>query len=361
MAAGPRCDAAPAVGGAVTPVRVNLALQGGGAHGAFTWGVLDRLLEEAWLEIAAISGTSAGALNGAALKAGMVAGGRKAAQAELDRLWAAVGEVGDMRLSQWMQPVLPYAAALTDFWEVAFSTSPQGIASQLFSPYALGPGWQNPLAPVVAGFDFSQVCAEAGPRLFINATNLRSGKIGVFEGQKITPEAILASGCLPTAFQAVEAPDPVTGKMEAWWDGGYSGNPALFPLYDKGLPDDLIIVAINPLYREAVPKTPLEIQNRINEISFNAPLLRDLRAIAFVKRLLASGALEPGSMKDVALHLIADDVLMNSLTASSKLLPTPSLLARLKAAGQVAADQFLTAHRNSLGKRGTVDPTSLLD
>ena len=345
----------------MTPVRVNLALQGGGAHGAFTWGVLDRLLEEDWLEIAAISGTSAGALNGAALKAGMVADGRAGARAALNALWASVGTVGDMRLSRWMQPVLPFAAAMTNAWETAFNTSPQGIAAQLFSPYAMGDAWQNPLAPVVATFDFSQVCAAEGPQLFISATNVRSGKIGIFSGQNITPAAILASGCLPTAFQAVEVPDPVTGKMEAWWDGGYSGNPALFPLYDKGLPDDLIIVAINPIHRDVVPKTPLEIQNRINEISFNAPLLRDLRAISFVKRLLATGVLEPGSMKDVALHLIADDVLMNTLTASSKLLPTPKLLARLKAAGRTAADLFLADHRQNLGKRGTVDPMALLD
>lgn len=344
-----------------TPVRVNLALQGGGAHGAFTWGVLDRLLDEPWLEVAAISGTSAGALNGAAFKAGMVADGRAGARAALNTLWAQVGTVGDMRLSAWMQPVLPFAAAVTNAWETTFSTSPQGIAAQLFSPYALGDAWQNPLAPVVAGFDFSKVCADAGPQLFICATNVRSGRAGVFSGQNITPDAILASGCLPTAFQAVEVPDPETGKMEAWWDGGYSGNPALFPLYDKGLPDDLIIVAINPIHRDHVPKTPLEIQGRINEISFNAPLLRDLRAIAFVKRLLASGVLEKGSMKDVALHLIADDVLMNELTASSKLLPTPALLSRLKAAGQVAADRFFTEHRGSLGKRGTVDPLALLD
>ncbi|WP_022704835.1 patatin-like phospholipase family protein [Pseudorhodobacter ferrugineus] len=342
-------------------VRVNLALQGGGAHGAFTWGVLDRLLDEEWLEIAAISGTSAGALNGAAFKAGMAQDGRAGARLALDQLWAQVGTLSDMRLGAWMQPVLPFAAAVTNAWETAFNTSPQGIAAQLFSPYALGDAWKNPLAPVVAAFDFSKVCADAGPRLFVCATNVRSGKAGVFTGKNITPDAILASGCLPTAFQAVVVPDPVTGEMDAWWDGGYSGNPALFPLYDKGLPDDLIIVAINPIHRDRVPKTPLEIQDRINEISFNAPLLRDLRAMAFVKRLLGSGALEPGSMKDVALHLIADDVLMNDLTASSKLLPTPALLERLKAAGQAAADQFLTNHRDALGKRGTVDPLALLD
>ena len=343
------------------PVRVNLALQGGGAHGAFTWGVLDRMLEEERVEVAAISGTSAGALNGAAFKSGMITGGREGARAALDGLWGSVGQVGDMRLSAWMQPALPFAAALTNAWETTFNTSPQGIASQLFSPYALGAAWKNPLAAVVAKFDFSLVCADAGPRLFVNATNVRNGKIGVFTGPKITAQALLASACLPTAFQAVEELDPQTGRMEAWWDGGYSGNPALFPLYERDLPDDLIIVAINPLYREDIPESPLEIQNRINEISFNGPLLRDLRAIAFVKRLLSTGAVAAGSMKNVALHLIADDPLMNDLSASSKLLPTPAILARLKDAGRVAADQFLTKHGSDLGKHGTLDPVALLD
>jgi NTE family protein len=342
-------------------VRVNLALQGGGAHGAFTWGVLDRMLEEERLEIAAISATSAGALNAAALKAGMVQGGRMGARAGLDKLWRAVGQVGDMAIAAWMNPVLPFAAAVTGYWETAFKTSPQGIASQLFSPYALGAAWTNPLEGVVAEFDFSGVCADQGPRLFVNATNVRSGKIGVFTGQKITPAAILASACIPTNFQAVEAPDPVTGRMESWWDGGYSGNPALFPLYDMDLPDDIIIVAINPLYRDVIPETPLEIQNRINELSFNGPLLRDLRAIAFVKRLLSTGVLSPGSMKDVALHMIADDPLMNDLSASSKLLPTPALLARLKAAGRAAAETFLVQNGKALGNHGTVDPMRLLD
>jgi len=345
----------------MTKRRVNLALQGGGAHGAFTWGVLDRLLQEDDLEIAAISGSSAGALNGAALKAGLAAGGAEAARQSLDQLWQHIEDLGDMRLNNWMQPMLPYAAAMTEMWEAGFSTSPQGIAAQLMSPYDYGPMWENPLTPIVKRFDFSQVCSPSGPKLFVTATNLRSGKIGVFSGHHVTPQALLASGCLPTVFQAVEAPDPVTGKAERWWDGGYSGNPALFPLYAKDLPDDLIIVAINPIYRSELPKTPAEIQNRINEISFNAPLLRDLRAIAFVKRLLAMGKIEHGQMKDVALHIISDDALMNTLSASSKMLPTHSLLSRLKEAGRAAATGFLQKHGEKLGKQGSLDPVSLLD
>ena len=326
--------------------RVNLALQGGGAHGAFTWGVLDRLLEEDDLEIAGISGTSAGALNGAALKAGLLAGGKEAARKRLDRLWAQVGEIGDFRMLPWMQAFLP---ALR-FWQATADNflpfSPQGLAAQFYSPYAWGDSWQNPLEPVVRDLDFSQVCANVAPRLFVSATNVRTGKIKVFDGEAITPEALLASACLPTAFQAVEI------EGEAYWDGGYAGNPALFPLYEPDLPEDIIVVSINPIRREALPDTPLEIQNRINEISFNASLLGELRAINFVRRLIADGRMEPGRMKAVRVHMISDDTLMNDLTATSKLSPTPHFLARMKAAGRTAAQAFLADGAKGIGSAG---------
>lgn len=330
-------------------VRISLALQGGGAHGAFTWGVLDRLLQEEGVEIAGISGTSAGALNGAALKAGLIAGGRQGARDSLDALWRQVARVGDLRLSAWMQPAFPFAAAMTEAWEAMVPFSPQGIAAQLVSPYALGDGWRNPLEPVVRRLDFSGICAEAGPAFFVSATNVRTGKIKVFEGQEITPEALMASACIPTVFQAVE----IAG--EAYWDGGYAGNPALFPLYAPDLPDDLVIVQVNPLRREEIPRTPAEIQNRINEISFNAPLQRDLRAIAFVSRLIRSGAIAPGTMKDMRVHMISDDALMQSLTAATKVLPSPMFLYRLKRAGRAAASAFLRDHGARLGQEGTLD------
>nr|WP_241427568.1 patatin-like phospholipase family protein [Fertoeibacter niger] len=336
-------------------MRINVALQGGGAHGAFTWGVLDRLLEDDGIEIAGISGTSAGALNAAALKAGLAAGGREGAKASLDALWAQVGSVGDLRLNAWLTAWMPVVTAVTDAVEQAFPVSPQGIAAQVFSPYAYGPWWQNPLEQVVRRFDFTKVCHDDGPRLFVGATNVRSGKVRVFSGREIGPEVLLASACIPTVFQAQEITDPKTGVAEAYWDGGFTGNPALFPLFAAGLPDDILVVSINPLRREEVPETPLDIQNRMNEISFNASLLQELRAIAFVKRLIREGKLERGTMKDVLIHMIADDALMTDLTASTKLRPAPLLLARLKAAGRVAADTFLADHRASIGQRSSVD------
>lgn len=334
--------------------RVSLALQGGGAHGAFTWGVLDRLLEDDDLEIAGISGTSAGALNGAALKAGLLAGGRAGARQRLDLLWAQVGEIGDFRMLPWIAAFLP---ALR-FWQTASAAflpfSPQAIAAQLYSPYVFGSRWTNPLDPVVRDLDFRQVCGAAGPRLFISATNVRTGKIKVFAGEAITPEAILASACLPTVFQTVE----IDG--EGYWDGGFSGNPALFPLYEPDLPDDILVVSINPMQTQDIPDTPLEIQNRINEISFNASLLGELRAVNFVRRLIAEGRMEAGQMKAVNIHMIADDDLMNELSADSKLSPTPLLLERLKAAGRAAAERFLQNGGSKIGQEPSADLQGLL-
>jgi NTE family protein len=334
--------------------RVNLALQGGGAHGAFTWGVLDRLLEEEDLEIAGISGTSAGALNGAALKAGLLAGGRVAAQKRLARLWDQVGEIGDFRMMPWLQPWLPAFRFWQGAAEAFLPYSPQGLAAQLYSPYSFGDSWENPLDPVVRDLDFTRVCADGGPRLFISATNVRTGKIKVFKGNEISPEALMASACVPTVFKAVE----IGG--EAYWDGGYAGNPALFPLYEPDLPDDILVVSINPARRDEVPDTPLEIQNRINEISFNASLLGELRAINFVRRLIAEGRMEKGAMKEVNLHIIADDVLMNDLSATSKLAPTPRLIDRLKSAGRAAAEGFLKKDGQKIGREQTVDLRDVL-
>lgn len=334
--------------------RVNLALQGGGAHGAFTWGVLDRLLQEEDLEIAAISGTSAGALNGAALKSGLLAGGREAARKRLDRLWQQVGAVGDFRMVPWVQPWLPALRFWQGAAEALMPVSPQGIMAQLYSPHAWGSSWQNPLEPIVRDFDFAQVCAGQGPRFFVSATNVRTGKIKVFTGTEITPEALMASACVPTVFQTVE----IAG--EAYWDGGYAGNPALFPLYEPDLPEDVLVVSINPLRRDDVPDTPLEIQNRINEISFNSSLLGELRAINFVRRLIAEGRMERGQMKEVRVHMIADDRLMNELSATTKLAPSPQLLARLKAAGQAAAERFLADGASAIGVAPSLDLPVLL-
>jgi len=303
--------------------RINLALQGGGAHGAFTWGVLETLLGDEDIEIAAISGTSAGALNAAALKSGMVADGRAGAIANLNWLWDQVGANDDATTTRWLQNFGPSA----DWFAKAMEYSPAFAAfdftTRMMSPYIYGPLLQNPLSRIVKEFDYDKVCEDAGPLINICATNVRSGKVRVFSGHEVSADVIMASACLPTLFQAIELDDPKTGQREAFWDGGYTGNPALFPLFDNALPDDILVVNINPLHRETLPTSPQAITNRINEISFNSSLLRELRAIHFVKRLLRDGSVKPGTMKNVLVHMISDDALMNTLSVATKTIPTP--------------------------------------
>ncbi|OCX63118.1 patatin [Thioclava sp. SK-1] len=347
----------------MTPKRINLALQGGGAHGAFTWGVLDRFLEEDGLEIAAVSGTSAGALNGAALKSGLAKGaghiGREAAKENLDWLWSQVSEVNDLRLSRWVSSLFPVPDTINR-WVEAFT--PAAMVEQwtrLVSPYDTGPFYTNPLERIVNRFEYNDICAQDGPAFFVSATNVRSGKIRVFAGDEVTPQAILASACLPNLFRAIEFEDPKTGKLEAFWDGGYTGNPALFPLFEPQFPRDVVIVNINPLLRDDVPHTPDQIEERINEISFNSSLLRELRAIQFVRDLISKKRLPEGSMKDVLIHMVADDKVMLELGAASKVTPGKGTLAMLKQAGRVAAQTFLDNSGGDLGHRSSVDLRTL--
>ncbi|WP_240804406.1 patatin-like phospholipase family protein [Qingshengfaniella alkalisoli] len=348
---------------ASAPKRINLALQGGGAHGAFTWGALKRILEDPALEIAGISGTSAGALNGAAVKAGLshAAGedGRQTAIDNLDWLWAQVGAVNDLRLTNWMNTLFPTPSIVTQAIEYSLPYSLTDMASQFFSPYAYGPFYKNPLRRIVDRFRFDEVCADDGPAFFVNTTRVRDGKIRVFSQQEVTTDVILASACLPTVFQAIEFYDERSGRVEAFWDGGYTGNPALFPLFSRSLPEDIVIVNINPMERDEVPCTPNEIQNRVNEISFNSSLLRELRAINFVQRLLHNGALNNESMRDVKIHMIADDELMRDLSVATKLLPSPFILGRLKDAGYAATDNFLRVNRDKIGNESSVDLPSM--
>ncbi len=338
---------------AKTRKQINIALQGGGAHGAFTWGALDRLLEDDRIEIGGISGTSAGALNGAALKAGLAKGGRDGARENLDWLWGQMGAVTDPGLSAWIDGVTPRS------FSTAIEMSPAYLMSetltQFVSPYSYGPFYSNPLRSVVEAFDYDRVCGATGPALFICATNVRTGKIRVFSKQEISTDVILASACLPTIFKAVEITDPETGETDAYWDGGYTGNPALFPLFNRELPQDILVVNINPLVRDALPVTPQQIQNRVNEISFNSSLLREMRAIAFVQRLLDDGTLTQKRMRRLHMHMIADDDLMNELSVATKLVPTAPILARLKEAGRKAADGFLSEHFEALGTRSSIE------
>ena len=337
------------------PRRINLALQGGGAHGAFTWGVLDRILEDEDIEISGISGTSAGALNGAALKAGLLSGGREGARENLDWLWKRIGSIGDMRFASWMNGFGPSAGMVSQALELSMPFNLADAASRVFSPYIYGPFYRNPLEKIASRFKYDAVCADDGPALFVCATNVRNGKVKIFSGKDITTNSILASACLPTLFQAVE----IDG--EAYWDGGYTGNPALFPLFERHLPADIVVVNINPLERPDLPTEPREILNRINEISFNSSLLRELRAINFVQRLIAEGTIAEGAMKRVLVHMIADDELMTELSVASKMIATPGIVLELRDAGRRAAGDFLTRHRDKIGVSSSVNLSEMYD
>ncbi|SFM23379.1 patatin-like phospholipase family protein [Shimia aestuarii] len=335
--------------------RINLALQGGGAHGAFTWGVLDVLLQDPGIEIAAISGTSAGAMNGAALKAGLLEGGPEAARANLEWLWGQLGAVTAPGAEAWLRAFGPGPGAVSRALEGSWPFMMADLTQRMMTPYVYGPFYAHPLRRVAEQFHYDRVCDLHGPQLFICATNVRSGKARVFSGEEISTDVLLASACLPTLFQAVEIDDPKTGRREAFWDGGYTGNPALWPFFRPELPEDVVIVNINPLQRAALPVTPQQIANRVNEISFNASLMSELRAIGFVQRLIAEGRLSRDEKRDVKVHMIADDGLMNDLSVATKTTPVPYVLAELKVAGQDAARAFLKAHRADLNLRGTVD------
>lgn len=329
--------------------KINVALQGGGSHGAFTWGVLDRLLEEEELEIEAISATSAGAMNAVAMAYGISIGGRSGAKEKLDEFWREISIAGHL-----YSPVRPTP------WERWFSgTSSETNATfalfeavtRVWSPYQLNPFNFNPLADVlerVIDFERLNYCNKA-TRLYVSATNVRSGKIRVFGNQELTASAVLASACLPYIFQAVE----IDG--EHYWDGGYMGNPALFPLIYNSSSRDVVIVHINPLERAEVPKLASEIFDRINEISFNSSLMREMRAIAFVTRLIDEGALDSNRYSRMLIHAIHSDADVAGRGVASKLNPDWSFITDLKEAGRRRASEWLAQHFGSLGKQSTID------
>ena len=342
--------------------RINLALQGGGAHGAFTWGALDRLLDEERLEVEGITATSAGAMNAAAFKSGWCrpeGGGRDGARAALDGFWGSISKMSRATtnpLLEWVRAFNPTTAALAEAIEASPGYFIGDTLSRLFSPYDLNPFNLHPLRDLLeTELDFDRVCRDCAPHLFVCATNVRSGKIRVFRKDEISSDALLASACLPTMFQAIEIEDPATGTLEAYWDGGFTGNPALFPLFYHTESADVVIVHINPIHREEVPRSAREIMNRVNEISFNSSLLRELRAIDFVTRLLEEGRLAPGSMKKVNVHSVMDDETMTKLGVATKLQPDWTLLKNLKQAGRDAMDGFLRAHWGDIGERSSVD------
>lgn len=330
---------------------VDLALQGGGAHGAFTWGVLDRLIEEPWMKIEGISGTSAGAMNAAVMASGLQHGGVDGAKTALESFWRAVSEAG--RMSPLMRSPM---AMLSGRWTLG--DSPMFMASQmvqrLFSPYELNPLGFHPLHRILAEtVDFASL-AEAPVQLFITATNVRTGTGRVFRNGEITPDVLLASACLPTMFQAVE----IDG--ESYWDGGFVGNPTITPLVRETKGRDTIVVQINPIVRDDVPKTARGIAERLNEVAFNSPLVKELRMIALLTKVADLGDSEGAKWARMRIHRIASDR-VNEVDSSSKLITEWPFLVGLRDEGRRCAQVFLDTHGSDLGKRSTLDLDEMLE
>jgi NTE family protein len=330
---------------------LNLALQGGGAHGAFTWGVLDRLLEEVNLDFEGVVATSAGAMNASVLAYGMAEGGREGARKALANFWRRISHA-----MVWspLQPTL--LDQLTG--NRALENSPPYIIfdlmTRLLSPYQFNPFDFNPLRRVLEqSVDFDALkSSHCRIKLHICATNVRTGKVKVFDNDEITPDAILASACLPFLFRAVE----IDG--EAYWDGGYMGNPAIFPLIYNCTAPDVLIVHINPMFRQELPKTATEIMNRVNEISFNSSLMREMRAIAFVTKIIDGGMADHLNLKRMYIHSISAEDVTGSLSVASKLNGDWGFLTDMRDAGRHHAQTWLAKNFGHIGKQSTVDTHS---
>ena len=333
------------------PLLVDLALQGGGSHGAFTWGVLDRLLEESWLMFDGISGTSAGAMNAAVMTSGYAKDGADGARAALEGFWKSVSDSG--KSSPFRRGPMEM---LTGNWTLEYSPMflAAELASRVYSPYDLAPAGFNPLRELLAEAVDFKALASSPIKLFITATNVHTGSGHVFRNSEITPDVLMASGCLPTMFQAVE----IDGEF--YWDGGYAGNPTITPLVRDCQSHDTILVQINPIKRPTVPRTARDILDRLNEVSFNAPLLKELRMIALLHKVADPGHGEGALWAKMRIHRIASDAMLN-LSATSKMISEWPFLCELRDFGRTAAQSFLDAHADDLGKTSTLDLDALLE
>ena len=322
---------------------IDLALQGGGSHGAFTWGVLDALLEDGRIDIDGISGTSSGAMNAVALAQGFAEARRDGKSADearvqarrsLRRLWDGVGVMGIFSAGV----PIPGAQAFLNLF------------SQWFSPYQANPLGINPLRQLIQrDIDFDLLATHSDIQLFVSATNVRTGRGEVFTGEHLSVDVVMASACLPTAFKAVQIGD------EHYWDGGYAGNPPIHPLIYRTDTSDVLLVQINPSVVPNLPADAMEIMDRVNEITFNAGLLAEMRSINFVHRLLEEGQFPPGKYKNVLLHHIDGGSVLAGFGAATKVRFDTAFVSGLFELGRAAGAQWLHQHFKDIGVRATVD------
>jgi NTE family protein len=333
---------------------INLALQGGGSHGAFTWGVLDALLEDGRLAFDGVTGASAGAMNAVVCADGWLDGlaawrdPREGAREALAAFWRAVGARSSVfSLNPALNRLMPRGMSGNPWFLWA------DLVSRLFSPYQLNPYNYNPLRGLLEEqIDFARLRAASPFKLFVSATNVRTGRLRVFREHELERDMLLASACLPFAFQAV--PIEEEDGVEHYWDGGFMGNPALWPLFYATTARDLLLVQINPLRREDLPDTAQEIVERASEVSFNASLLHEMRAIEFVQRLLNEHKLDPERYRRVWLHMIEGEDALAAHGASSKYNTAPDFLGELHALGRARARDWLETRYDYVGHAGTV-------
>lgn len=337
--------------------KINLALQGGGSHGALTWGVIDRLLEDDRIEIEAISGTSAGAVNAVALAYGIHLGGAEGGRAKLDELWGAVAKAGLLYSPVKRTPFEIFSKMYNLDDSAAYQAF--DFFTRMFSPYQFNPFDFNPLREILSGcINFADLQHCDRTMLFLSATNVRTGKGRVFETREVTLETVLASSCLPFLFKAVE----IDG--EHYWDGGYVGNPVLYPFFYNAQSRDIVVIHVNPIERDKIPVTAPEILNRVNEISFNSSLLRELRAVSFVQKLLDDGWLKDkyrDQLRNIRIHSIRSDEALEDLSVASKYSTDWDFLANLKARGRKIAGDWLEENFRLIGDKSSVDVRALFE
>lgn len=333
---------------------INLALQGGGSHGAFTWGVLDRLLQEPQLELDGISGTSSGAMNAVIMADGLLRGGREGAREALQDFWQQIVAM----FNELFQPTAQLANWLMFETGPTFSLQSYLALTQAFSPYQLNPLNHNPLRQLLeASVDFERLRRNDSLRLFIGATQVRTGKLRIFNERELTVDALLASACLPSLQHAV------TIDGEPYWDGGFSGNPPVFPLIFNCKSPDVVVVIVQPLERPDLPMTAEAIRMRAAELSFNTAFLREMRAIAFSKEQIEQDWLPLGSLERrlarLNMHLVQNQSVMQELDASSRYTSPPKLIQELHAEGYSACELWLEDNARHVGARSSVDMAAL--
>ena len=327
--------------------KINFALQGGGSHGAFGWGVIDKFLEDGRIEIEGVSGTSAGSMNAVVYAYGILKGNDGAREA-LYNFWKAISDAGQ----RFAPPKMPWDTGGGHHKENPFADIIKSMMSSL-SPYQLNPMNYNPLREVLESqVDFEALERSQLTKLFICATNVRTGKVRIFHTPEVTAKTVLASACLPQVFQAVE----IDG--EHYWDGGYMGNPVLYPLFYYTETRDVVILHINPIERPGLPTTSADIANRLNEITFNSSLIKEMRSVYFVQKLLDDGWIKDehrDKLKYVLIHSVRADNAMSDLSSASKMNSEWKFLTMLRDRGRALAGEWLTHNFDHLGVRSTVD------